>query len=336
MDDRDAQTRQKEFDALYTLRKRFKLRDVRAGIWDACCPAHDDRNRSLRIYRHNERLYFRCYAGCSFNDVRTALGLTNWHGQRAIFRTDRKIAKQPAPAQICPYDFPDMANAFRASESTLGLLASELGVSVAALADGGVGWIDGARMYSHSLGTEIAVRAWAWPMVDGAGEVTGLRLRYPGGDKGSWTGSRPGLFTGKRWGQPGPVMIVEGPTDRAAAADWGYDAIGRPSCNDGDGLVLELLRKLCRRREVVVLAQVDSAKQRRDSAGNVTGVFYPGQDGAVALADAIAWAVYAVRIITPPPGIKDARRWLNAGGTRADVDRMIASKRQHRRERRTA
>jgi hypothetical protein len=31
----------------------------------------------------------------------------------------------------------------------------------------------------------------------------------------------------------------------------------------------------------------------------------------------------AVRVVTPPTGIKDARAWLQAGGSRADLDTAI-------------
>jgi hypothetical protein len=51
----------------------------------------------------------------------------------------------------------------------------------------------------------------------------------------------------------------------------------------------------------------------------------PGQRGAENLARQLVAYVPAVRRITPPTGIKDAREWLQAGATAADVLRAIAA-----------
>jgi hypothetical protein len=51
----------------------------------------------------------------------------------------------------------------------------------------------------------------------------------------------------------------------------------------------------------------------------------PGQRGATRLSDVLVCRVLAVRIVTPPAGIKDARAWLLAGATRVDVEQTIAA-----------
>jgi hypothetical protein len=47
--------------------------------WEACCPAHDDREPSLSVRVGDRRaVALRCHAGCSAEAVSTALGI-NWH-----------------------------------------------------------------------------------------------------------------------------------------------------------------------------------------------------------------------------------------------------------------
>jgi hypothetical protein len=59
--------------------------------------------------------------------------------------------------------------------------------------------------------------------------------------------------------------------------------------------------------EVVIMADADA----------------PGQRGADSLATVLLAYCPAVRIATPPAGIKDARAWKRAGATAADVQAMI-------------
>ena len=50
-------------------------RQTGPGKWIARCPAHDDNNPSLSIGEgDNGRLLLYCHAGCSFEDIRKALG----------------------------------------------------------------------------------------------------------------------------------------------------------------------------------------------------------------------------------------------------------------------
>jgi len=45
--------------------------------WQACCPAHNDANPSLSITANHERVLLKCHAGCSFNAIVEALGMTS-------------------------------------------------------------------------------------------------------------------------------------------------------------------------------------------------------------------------------------------------------------------
>lgn len=170
-------------------------------------------------------------------------------------------------------------------------LSSQLGLSAASLRRLGVGH-DGW--------------AWTFPMSDARGRVVGIRRRHPDGSKFAVKGSRQGLFIPQSLDCCGTVLITEGPTDTAAALDLGFEAVGRPSCNAGDNIVRDLVRRHgC--RDVVVVADGDEA----------------GRGGAERLARSLS-VLARSRVIEPPNGIKDLRAWLHAGARPADVAGAIA------------
>jgi hypothetical protein len=176
-------------------------------------------------------------------------------------------------------------------------LAVSLGLSVGSLCYFGVGW-------------SVEHRAWSFPMADAAGNVLGIRLRRPDGFKFSVKGSKEGLFIPSLCGdEPSPLLICEGPTDAAALLDMGFrNVIARPSCTGGVKLIVELVRHRLP-PEVVIVGDGDE----------------PGRRGAKNLGSVLVAFAPAVRVIAPPEGIKDARDWLRAGGTRRDVDETISA-----------
>jgi 5S rRNA maturation endonuclease (ribonuclease M5) len=148
-------------------------------------------------------------------------------------------------------------------------------------------------------------RVWTFPMRDGDGQITGIRLRLQSGRKLSVKGSKSGLFIPDGL-SGGRLVICEGPTDTAALLDLGFDAVGRPSCSGGVTHLRKLLQRL-RPSSVVVVADSDPQ----------------GQNGAEKLAmDLLAYSPI-VKVIVPPNGTKDARAWKNAGDTSADVEAAI-------------
>lgn len=174
--------------------------------------------------------------------------------------------------------------------------AAELGLTTDSLCRLQVGW---AREYS----------SYSFPMSDAAGRIVGIRLRRPRGSKWAVWGGHEGLFlpTGDAASSE-RLLITEGPTDCAALLDLQFSAVGRPSCTGGVGLLVELV-KIRRPAEVVIIADADA----------------PGQRGADSLAAVLLAYSTAVRIITPPAGVKDARAWKQAGATAADVLAAIAA-----------
>lgn len=172
-------------------------------------------------------------------------------------------------------------------------LADQLGIDIVWLQAVGLGWHEKQQ-------------CWTFPMYDGKARITGLRTRDKSGNKKAVFGSTSGVFFERRLSEPPrELLIVEGPTDVAAAYQIGMRAIGRPSCLGGTGQLLPLLANYT--GDVVIIADNDSA----------------GQNGAVKLAKKLA-PTNVVKVITLPA--KDLRKWVNDGGS-ADAIRAIAGSR---------
>lgn len=178
--------------------------------------------------------------------------------------------------------------------------AASLGVKVDALYQ-----LNCCRSQSHS--------AWAFPMRDGRGAVTGIRLRYDNGDKRAVTGSRAGIFIPDAI-QADTVYVGEGPTDVAALLTMGLFAIGRPSCSGGVTFIQDYLKRNRVVRRVVIVADVD---QDREINGQVIN---PGITGAKTLQEHLP--VPSV-IVTLP--CKDSREFLRRGGTKTMIESMVSS-----------
>lgn len=174
--------------------------------------------------------------------------------------------------------------------------ARTLGVSPGALSALRVGW-----SADHL--------AWTFPMTDPAtGRTAGIRLRDPNGSKYAVQGGKDALFLPAT--APGPdaaLFVTEGPTDAAALLDLGFPNVaGRPSCTGGVRHLLALVRSR-RPAGAVIVADGDDR----------------GRAGAEKLAGVLGLHVPAVRVVTPPAGVKDARAWRQAGATRADFEELV-------------
>ena len=172
-------------------------------------------------------------------------------------------------------------------------LASSLGLSTESLVRLRTGW-----SAEHA--------SFSFPMHNSSGGIVGIRLRRPNGYKFSVTGSRSGIFLPVDTPWSGTLLITEGPTDCAAMLDLGFACIGRPDALSCIGIVSELVRQRGY-HDVVVVGDGDA----------------PGQRGAESLASTLRTVSKNVRIIYPPPGIKDAREWKRQGATRAEIEDAI-------------
>lgn len=283
--------------------------------WAARCPAHEDKSPSLSIGTgDNGGAVLHCQAGCTPDAVVEALGLT----MRDLFPEDRAKPGRPAPrrwAKPAATDpaaepaaaaldedperwvatFAPLAEAM--TPDRWATLAATLALPVEACRRLSVGWADGAALKGLNPGKPgPRTGAWAIPEVDGGGGVVGLSLRSKRGSKWAATGGKRGLTLAEDPPEAaGPVLLVEGQSDTAAAAALGLRAIGRPSCTGGVDALAELLAA---ETGVLVLGE-------RDEKPNGA---WPGRDGARATAEklAAAWG-RPVRWSLVPEGSKDLR-----------------------------
>jgi 5S rRNA maturation endonuclease (ribonuclease M5) len=184
-------------------------------------------------------------------------------------------------------------------------------------------------------------RAFAFPMVDAQRRVIGIRLRNERGEKWAVKGSRSGLFMNlilpavpvlaeprkrlpsdtsgearestkvdrtsesletradSRGGRQ--LLIVEGPTDTAAAIDLGFSVIGRPACLGCEDMIVQMAKGYPG-GPLFIIADSDA----------------PGQRGASRLQEKLRKA----KIVTLPA--KDLRSFVNSGGTREILDGYLS------------
>lgn len=173
------------------------------------------------------------------------------------------------------------------TEDMVADLAAELGVQPSSLQRLGCAW---AREH----------RAWAFPMSDGYGNLTGIRLRTPCGNKFAVRGSHAGVFLPGCY--PERLAIVcEGPTDTAAALSLGFYAVGRPSCSGGVPHIITAFRRFGV-TSAVIIADND----------------IHGARGGTMLQQQLR--IRSALIVLPA---KDLREFVHMGGTRELLQSMI-------------
>lgn len=160
-------------------------------------------------------------------------------------------------------------------------LAEKLGVSEESLKLLNVGWMDNSS-------------SWVFPMLRKKSRLIGIRVRPRNGKKFAIRGSKNGLFVPNNLPDEGVVYVCEGESDTAAMLTCGLNAVGRPSCNSGDRLLAELLKK----NQAVICMDRDGA----------------GRKGALSLTDYLKCHIRDVRILEPPDKYNDMREWLHGEG----------------------
>jgi hypothetical protein len=192
-----------------------------------------------------------------------------------------------------PIDWTDYLNQHRANARETLLLAGMLGVHPEALRRLELGYVPE---------TEDEPEHWLFPERDGAGSIIGLLRRYTNKKKKRMTGARSGLLFDPAQTLTEVLLIVEGPSDVAAACTMGLCAVGRPNNLGGGELLVPLIReKITGNVVVVVLGEND-----RKPNG-----LWPGREGALHVAEQLsrllrqhmAWTI-------PPEDVKDLREWL--------------------------
>jgi len=279
---------------------------IRGNVCNCPHPNHDDAHSSAGIYCGDDGAWrVKCHS-CVFCgdlfDVRAAVA-----GRPvAELLSEIRAADKPKPSTnaLSPPDMHTLAKRYHAAISTgqVADLADQLGVSNAALGRLRVGWCERDSAYS-------------FPMRDHAGGIVGIRLRR-GDDKWAERGGHNGLFIPVDMTGDDPLLIVEGPTDCAAALDMGFDAIGRPNNSNrtAEDLIVEYVTRH-RRREVWIVTDADPAGSK---AAEATAV------AAQRLAARLVPIVSTVKLFKPPPPFKDLRQWRQAGAGQNDIDAIAA------------
>lgn len=180
-------------------------------------------------------------------------------------------------------------------------VAKQLGVSVASLVALRVGY-----------GCDKDGREWSsWPSRDAGGNVIGITRRYGNGEKKTMYRTRTGLFyPATRDGLRGPILIVEGGSDVAAAYSVGLPAIGRPSNTGG----VEWIRLLLGKRKAIVIGENDCKPENRGTLKSCPtdcrgcGHCFPGLFGAQVVAGKLN-----LPYVIPPGDMKDLREVVSHG-----------------------
>lgn len=193
----------------------------------------------------------------------------------------------------------DWARAY--SNERMPLLSNRLGVSLQSL-----------KSLECQAGGNI--RSWGFPMKDGHGNYIGIRIRNEEGRKWAATGSQAGIFIPNVIVRP-RLLILEGPTNTAAAITLGFFAIGRPSCSGGVSHIQDFVRQQKIVKEVVIIADNDPDKPDPKNPGKFK--INPGATGAKSLQE---WLPVPSCILMLP--VKDMRDFLRVG-TKQDIEGMI-------------
>lgn len=244
---------------------------------------------------------------------------------------DRCGQRGPAPsprptlrAFVEPVEHPDFAKLAKRftramTPGSLEHLAAKLGLHARVLQSLGVGWVTAEEL--AELNTSCKTDgAWTFPMSDVVADkvvITGIRLRTVDGFKYAVAGSDgSGLFVPRNYRQYRGSMLLlpEGPTSCAALIQLGFYAVGRPNNRAGVSH-LQRLARLLNPSRIVVVGDND---QKPDCT-------WPGLEGAEFIAGELQRYCKDVRILLPPDGVKDARKWLHGGARVVDVSNAIVT-----------
>lgn len=262
--------------------------------WMARCPSHDDRQRSLSIDVRDGKVMLKCFAGCSAENIASAVGL-----KMADLFLDKSESKPAGPSQI-----------------TVESLAASKGLPVEILKRYGVRTVaemSAADKLKHGIGGSSGV--WI-PYFNPDGSITGrtrLRTAHVAKDGSRWLG---GFGSPTAYGQhdladaaaQGILCVCEGESDYWTLRLLGVPALGIP----GASMVKCLQRShLAGVQTLYVLQDSDAA-----GAGFVSAV----------QAHVASWGLSGVFPV-PIPGAKDINELYakDPAGAEAKVMELLRS-----------
>ena len=106
-----------------------KVKPTSSGNWLACCPAHEDRHPSLTLREEADgRILVRCFAGCGFEEIVSAvgLGLDPWFPAKDSAIEMRRNESGSVPAVRRPYPAGDVLEALVLEMGVIYILACDM------------------------------------------------------------------------------------------------------------------------------------------------------------------------------------------------------------------
>ena len=153
--------------------------------WNARCPAHDDQHQSLSVHHRDGKWLIKCHAGCAWEQIIAALGLSpsNLFEAPSIREggrpspLDQRATAQPSPTSTSPRN--------AAAGLTLDQYATAKGLPV--------DFLKGCGISEFTYDHKPALRM---PYLGAAGEELAVRFRISlGGDRFRWkSGAKPCLY----------------------------------------------------------------------------------------------------------------------------------------------
>jgi hypothetical protein len=217
--------------------------------FDAHCPAHQDRNRSLSVDPGEKGIVLKCFAGCSFDDIFTALGLR----PEAFFADDGKhrasyprhldATLQPSPAKADASGQTAVAQPKQPRATAQHRQEASEGCTLAAYAEAKRLPIGFLKMQGLSEFTYQSTAAVRIPYRDTAGIDRSVRFRIElhkrsdGSDnRFRWkSGSKTMVYGLWRLGservQQSAITLVEGESDCHTLWFHGISALGIPGAD---------------------------------------------------------------------------------------------------------
>lgn len=264
------------------------------GIKKCCCPFHKERSPSFVIYDDG---HFHCFGCQAHGDAigyvmrRDGVPYAEAIKRMGISKPMSTPFKPATPESPILKDGEQMIRKWTKNtpHASYERFAHDLGVDANSLYD-----LDACFSFDH--------QAWAFPMRNRFMNIVGIRLRKFNGEKFSVRGGHEGLFIPAHFINGGPLFIVEGPTDAAAAISMDLGAIGRPNCT---GAVPETVRFIKKHRveHVVIISDNDG----------------PGLKGS----DTLKAAITGCRVTEIVLPTKDIREFKKQGGTKAAINCLV-------------
>lgn len=203
------------------LAKLDGVREIGPGKWIALCPAHDDHWPSLNISQNGDRILLKCFAGCSIDEVCTALGIekrdlflsslgmsAHLHASQASPRNNGKDNRADTCAGCRLENYADAKKLPMDFLKTLGLSDVMRGENMCLRIP-----------YFDESGNELAMR---------------YRLSLSGDNRFRWRkGSKPFLYGLWRLDRKADsVVLVEGESDCHTLWYYGFNALGLPGASN--------------------------------------------------------------------------------------------------------